>query len=252
MVSFRSASTAFESGEHFLLNPFLSTICPLIMAQEQGDARMVVNLLRRESPAFAVDGFNAEKSLKVMVQTSTALVSQLHALWRTETIGAVLRFCIDNQIVHASERLREHLDREPRNEAFDEDLHSLDKGDWLADSLFQMTPGPVAHYAEYIANNTAYSTQHGVKGEEYEKVMVVYDDVEAAWNNYSFNKVLTPLTSGEPTDRQRSITQKLAYVSFSRAKEDLRVLMFTANPEDARTELINSKLLMPDQIRIAA
>ncbi len=82
--------------------------------------------------------------------------------------------------------------------------------------------------------------------------MVVYDDVEAAWNNYSFNKILTPLTAGKPTDRQLSITQKLAYVSFSRAKEDLRVLMFTANPEEARTELINSKLLMPDQIRIAA
>jgi DNA helicase-2/ATP-dependent DNA helicase PcrA len=246
------AQDAFESGEHFLVKPFLSTICPLIAAQEQGDARMVINLLRRESPAFAVDGINAEKSLKVMVETSTALVSQLQALWRTETIGTVLRFCIDNQIVQPSERLREHLDRAPRDEAFDEDLHSLDKGDWLADSLFQMPPGPVAHYAEYIANNTAYSTQHGVKGEEYEKVMVVYDDVEAAWNNYSFNKVLTPLTAGEPTDRQRSITQKLAYVSFSRAKEDLRVLMFTANPEGARAELINSKLLMPDQIRIAA
>jgi DNA helicase-2/ATP-dependent DNA helicase PcrA len=246
------AQDAFESGEHFLLKPFLSTICPLIAAHEQGDARMVINLLRRESPAFAVDGFNAEKSLKVMVQTSSALVSQLQALWRTETIGAVLRFCIDNQIVQPSERLSEHLDRAPRDEAFDEDLHSLDKGDWLADSLIQMPLGPVAHYAEYIANNTAYSTQHGVKGEEYEKVMVVYDDVEAAWNNYSFNKVLTPLTAGEPTDRQLSITQKLAYVSFSRAKEDLRVLMFTANPEDARTELINSKLLMPDQIRIAA
>jgi DNA helicase-2/ATP-dependent DNA helicase PcrA len=114
-----------------------------------------------------------------------------------------------------------------------------------------MPPGPVARYAEYVDNNTAYSTQHGVKGEEYEKVMIVYDDVEAAWNNYSFNKVLTPLTAGEPTDRQRSITQKLAYVSFSRAREDLRVLMFTANPEEARAELIDSKLLVHEQIRIA-
>lgn len=93
------AQDAFESGEHFLLKPFLSTICPLIAAHEQGDARMVINLLRRESPAFSVDGFNAEKSLKVMVETSTALVSQLQALWRTGTIGTVLRFCIDNQIV---------------------------------------------------------------------------------------------------------------------------------------------------------
>ena len=246
------AQDAFEAGEHFLLKPFLSTICPLITAQKQGDGRKIINLLRRDSPAFAVNGLNAGKSLKLMIETSNALVSQLQTLWDAETIGTILRFCIDKQIVQPSERRCEHLDRAPRVEAFDEDLHGLDKGDWLADALFQMPPGSVARYAEYIDNNTTYSTQHGVKGEQYDKVMVVYDDIEAAWNQYSFGKVLTPLTAGEPTERQRSVTQKLAYVSFSRAKEDLRVLMFTANPEGARAELINSKLLVPDQIRIAA
>lgn len=246
------AQDAFESGEHFLLKPFLSTIYPLITAQEQGDGRKIINLLRRDSPAFAVTGLNAGKSLKWMIETSNELVGQLQALWSAEMVGTILRFCIDKQIIQPSERLCEHLDRAPRVEAFDEDLHGLDKGDWLADALFQMRPGSVARYAEYIDNNTTYSTQHGVKGEQYDKVMVVYDDVEAAWNQYSFNKVLTPLTAGEPTERQRSVTQKLAYVSFSRAKEDLRVLMFTANPEGARAELINRKLLVPDQIRIAA
>lgn len=245
------AQDAFEAGEHFLLKPFLSTICPLITAQEQGNGRQIIDLLRRDSPAFAVDGLNAEKSLKMMIETSQALVSQLQAMWSTDTIGGILRFCIDKQIIRSSERLNEHLERDPRVDAFDEDRHALDKGDWLADALFQMPPGQVTRYAGYIANNTAYSTQHGVKGEEYEKVMVVYDDVEAAWNQYSFSKVLTPLTAGEPTERQRSLTQKLAYVSFSRAMKDLRVLMFTSAPEAARTELINSKLLKPDQIRVA-
>lgn len=242
------AQDAFEAGEHFLLKPFLSTIWPLITAQEQGNGRKIINLLRRDSPAFATDGLNAEKSLKSMIETSNALVDRLRILWSAGTIGAILRFCIDNQIIRPSDRLCEHLDRAPRVEAFDEDLHGIDKGDWLADSLFKMNSAPIACYADYLANNTAYSTQHGVKGEEYKKVIVVYDDIEAAWNQYSFNKVLTPLTAGEPTERQRSVTQKLAYVSFSRAEEDLRVLMFTSDPERARSELINSKLLTPDQI----
>ncbi|WP_186030897.1 UvrD-helicase domain-containing protein [Burkholderia gladioli] len=245
------AQDAFEAGEHFLLKPFLSTICPLITAQEQGNGRQIINLLRRDSPAFAVDGLNAGKSLKLMIETSQALVSQLQALWSTNTIGDILRFCIDKRIIRSSEKLSVHLEREPRIDVFDEDRDALDKGDWLADALFQMQPRQVSRYADYIANNTAYSTQHGVKGEEYGKVMVVYDDVEAAWNQYSFGKVLTPLTAGEPTERQRSLTQKLAYVSFSRAMEDLRVLMFTNAPEMARAELINSKLLLPEQIRVA-
>lgn len=244
------AQDAFEEGEHFLLKPFLSTIYPIITAQEHGDDRKIINLLRRHSPAFAVDGINAGKSLRLMIETSKALVGQLKNLWDTETIGVILRFCIDKQIVPPSERLREHLERAPTAEPFDEDIHGLDKGGWLADSLFQMTSGQVCRYANFLENNTAFSTQHGVKGEEYEKVLVVYDDVEAAWNNYSFSKTLTPLTAGEPTDRQRSLTKKLAYVSFSRAKEDLRILLFTPNPEGARAELIQSKLLVPDQIRI--
>ena len=185
-----------------------------------------------------------------MIETSKSLVDQLQVLWGTQTIGGILRFCIDMQIIQPSERLREHLGRAPRTEQFDEELHGLDKGDWLADSLFQMLPGPVSRYAEYLDNNTAYSTQHGVKGEEYEKVMIVYDDVEAAWSQYCFGKTLTPLTAGKPTDRQRSVTQKLAYVSFSRAKEDLRVLLFTPDPDGAREELIGSKILVPDQVRI--
>jgi DNA helicase-2/ATP-dependent DNA helicase PcrA len=244
------AQDAFEEGEHFLLKPFLTTICPLINAQDQGDDRTIINLLRSNSPAFAADGLNAEQPLKLMIETSKAMVGQLRTLWDTEAVGVILRFCVDKQIIQPSQRLLEHLDRAPRAEPFDEDLHNLDKEDWLADSLFQMTSGPVSRYANYLDNNTAYSTQHGVKGEEYEKVMVVYDDVEAAWSQYSFSKTLTPHTSGEPTDRQRSVTQKLAYVSFSRAREDLRVLLFTTDPEGARAELIDSKLLAPDQIRI--
>lgn len=244
------AEEAFEAGDHFLIKPFLRTLCPLILARGQNDGRKVVDILRRESPAFAVDGRNAAKSLKSMIETSAALVEQLHALWNTETVGEILRFCVEKQIILASDKLRDHLARSPREEIYNEDLHSLDKGDWLADAFFSMPTQQITRYADFIQSNTAYSTQHGVKGEEYNKVMVVYDDVEASWNAYNFSKTLTPATAGEPTERQRDQTSKLAYVSFSRAMEDLRVLMFTSDPEASRAELIANELLSPEQIQV--
>lgn len=244
------AEEAFEAGDHFLIKPLLKTLCPLILARGQNDGRKVVDILRRESPAFAVDGRNAAKSLKSMIETSAALVEQLHALWNTETVGEILRFCVEKQIILASDKLRDHLARSPREEIYNEDLHSLDKGDWLADAFFSMPTQQITRYADFIQSNTAYSTQHGVKGEEYNKVMVVYDDVEASWNAYNFSKTLTPATAGEPTERQRDQTSKLAYVSFSRAMEDLRVLMFTSDPEASRAELIANELLSPEQIQV--
>lgn len=246
------AEDAFEAGEHFLLIPLTATIYPLVAAHMAEDNRRIIDVLRRDSPAFAVDGLNAPKTLKAMIDTSRTLIDQLDMVWTTGTVKEVLQFCVDNQIIRVSEKLRNHLERASRAEEYDEALHSLDKGDWLADAFFSMDTTEIPSYASFISSNTAYSTQHGVKGEEYHKVLVVYDDVEANWQNYSFCKILTPETAGEPTDGQRTRSRKLAYVSFSRALEDLRVLLFTSNPEAARQELIAKKLLEPNQIEIVS
>lgn len=246
------AEDDFEAGEHFLLVPLTNTILPLITAQGSGDSRAIIDILRRDSLAFAADGPNAPKTLKMMIDTSNALVGQLADLWATGTLGDVLRFCLDRQLIRTSDKLREHLARAPRAEEYDADAHGLDKGDWLADAFFQMGVDQIAPYSTFISRNTAFSTQHGVKGEEYPKVLVVYDDVEANWNNYNFTKILTPATAGEPTDGQRERGRKLAYVSFSRALDDLRVLLFTPDPAAARAELLARKLLEPDQISVVA
>ncbi|EFI52737.1 UvrD-helicase domain-containing protein [Afipia sp. 1NLS2] len=244
------AEDDFEAGEHFLLVPLTTTILPLIAAHESGDSRKIIDILRRDSPAFAADGPNAPNTLKMMIDMSNALVGQLADLWNTGPLGDILRFCQDRQIIRVSEKLREHLGRAPRAEEYDAEAHGLDKGDWLADAFFQMDVGQIAPYASFISRNTAFSTQHGVKGEQYTKVLVVYDDVEANWNNYSFTKILTPATAGEPTDGQRERGRKLAYVSFSRALDDLRVLLFTPTPEAARAELLERQLLQPEQISV--
>ncbi len=244
------AAESFSKGEHFLVMPLTNSILPLIAADEAKDGRRIIDILRRDAPAFAVDGPNASKSLKAMIDASIELVKQLGPLWTSGTIREVLQFCVDNQIIPESEKVLEHLKREPRAEKYDDEINALDKGDWLADDFFKMKTTEISSYASFISNNTAFSTQHGVKGEQYPKVLVVYDDVEANWSNYSFTKILTPQTAGEPTDGQRTRGRNLAYVSFSRAMEDLRVLFFTPDPEAARNELIAKKLLEPEQIQI--
>lgn len=244
------AQDAFERGEHFLLLPLTAAIWPLVQAQRAEHHRMIIDILRRQSPAFAVDGINSTKSLRSMVDTSIDVVTSLVERWNTASIGEILRFAAEKQLIRVGERLRAQLERPPRAEDYDADLHVQEKGDWLADALFEMGSNEIVSYAMFIGTNTAYSTQHGVKGEEYPKVMVVYDDIEAAWNNYNFGKLLTPGIAGSGTDKQEDRGRKLAYVSFSRALEDLRVLFFTPNPEAARNELIANNLLTVDQIEI--
>ena len=64
--------------------------------------------------------------------------------------------------------------------------------------------------------------------------------------------MLTPKTSGNPTEGQLELSRKLAYVCFLRAEENLRILLFTPNPEAAKTELISNILFEESQIIFAS
>lgn len=245
------AQEDYEKGEHFLIKPFVDSLCHLVQSQRDGDMRRVIDILRKSSPAFDPEGVNAKLSLTKMNEKSATLTKMLSHLWDNNTVGDILKFCLENDVCKISDRLSEHLTRPPRDEEYNQDLHVIDKGEWLVDEFLKMTSVEIAPLVNFVSENTPFSTQHGVKGEEYKDVLVVFDDIEAAWNNYSFTKSLTPNTSGEPTEGQYERTRKLAYVCFSRAEENLRILLFTPTPEAARDELISRKLFNEDQISIA-
>ena len=244
------AQGEYEEGTHFLLKPIVETIWPLVKANRNGNHRSIIDILRSKSPAFDVLGVNKERSLREMVNFSEELSTKLLDLWENSTLREVLTYCQENGIARFSDRLAEHLFRAPRSEEYDDDNHAEDKGDWLCDNFFTMNASELEAYCEFVEDNTAYSTQHGVKGEEYRNVLVVFDDVEAAWGNYSFSKLLTPQVSGDPTEGQFDRSRKLAYVCFSRAEENLRIILFTQSPEAAMDELIGGDLLNNGQLNI--
>lgn len=245
-----TAQEDYEAGEHFLLKPIVNAIWPLIKAYRQGDQRLVIDLLRTIGPAFDIQGRNRNRSLKEMVDLSRQVISELDEKWTNRSLKDMYEYCQETELIRLSERLAEHLTRAPREEDYDEDIHGLEKGDWLCDEFFAMSAIELEAYCDFSQENTVYSTQHGVKGEEYSDVLVVYDDIEAAWNNYSFSKLLTPETAGEPTEGQLQRSKKLAYVCFSRAEENLRILLYTNNPMAAKEELLQQALFTEPDISV--
>ena len=245
-----AAQEDYESGEHFLLKPVVTAVWPLVVAYRNGDQRLVVDLLRAIGPAFDVRGKNQNRSLKEMVELSKHVVAKLDEVWSNGRLKDIYEYCREQELIRLPERLAEHLDRNPRTEEYEEEAYGLEKGDWLCDEFFAMKTTELGAYSDFIQENTAYSTQHGVKGEEYSDVLVVFDDVEAAWNNYSFSKLLAPGTSGEPTEGQFRRSKKLAYVCFSRAEENLRILFYTNNAVAAKEELLRQELFSEADISV--
>ena len=244
------AKDDYESGEHTLIKPFIRTIWPLVKSYQEGDMRTVIDILRESSPAFDPDGMNSGRTLSHMKDLAMETVGRLSEQWDTWTLGEILVFCRDVSLCRISDRVNEDLAREPMDVVFDKNLHSNEKGLWLADGFFQMSASEVESFSDFINDNTPFSTQHGVKGEEYSDVVVVFDDVEAGWNNYSFTKTLTPETSGDATEGQLDKSTKLAYVCFSRAEVNLRIMLFTPDPVAAKEELVAKGLFCEEQISI--
>lgn len=244
------AKEDYESGDHTLLKPFVKVIWPLVQRHQNGDFRSVMNILREFSPAFNPDGENSHKPLKEMLSLAEGLVSELAGLWGKANLGDILRYVRNNQLCGFSERLLEEVSREPITEEYSKELHSTEKGRWLADCFFAMGTSEIAKYFDFISDNTPFSTQHGVKGEEYTNVVVLFDDVEASWHNYSFTKTLTPGTSGDGREAQVDRTRKIAYVCFSRAEVNLKIIFFTPHPLKAKAELVNAGLFTEDRITL--
>jgi DNA helicase-2/ATP-dependent DNA helicase PcrA len=163
----------------------------------------------------------------------------------------VLSVAREHGLVALSERLSEQLDRPPRVEDYDDAKHSQEKGDWLMDEYLTYQASELSPYRNFILESTPFGTQHGAKGEEFNRVLVVFDDTEANWSNFSFSRLLTPTTAGkDATEGQRKRSLNLAYVCFSRAIQDLRIILFTVDPLGAKRELVDKGLFAGSQVSL--
>lgn len=246
------AKDQFESGDYFLMKPFIELIFPIASSYKDKNWSEMFEVFKSISPNYKPDGKNRDKSFNKIVDSMNKVAAKLDELISSNaTTKQVLDFCISQNLIRASERLFEHFNRNARTEKFDPDTNQQDKGEWLADEFFKLNTSDLESYVQFLLDKTPFSTQHGVKGEEYQNVLVVIDDKEAAWNSYNYIGHLTPKTLGrEPTDRQRSLTSKLFYVCCSRAEENLRILLFSMNPEGAKSELIDSGVFTSEQVSL--
>lgn len=243
------AQDEYVDGNHFLVKPFIKSLCPLIVSMQSGNKKQIVDILREETPAFDILGRNKDRPLKGMLDSAHSLISDLSEMWAERPIGDILRYAKENRLCIISDRLAETLDREPRAETYDKAIHSEEKSDWLADEFLSMSTNELLPYYSFVSDHTPLSTQHGSKGEEYEDVLVVFDDIEAGWNMYSFNKLLTPAVAGSGTEGQLARSRKLAYVCFSRARMNLRIFLYCQNAKSAHAELIGSGLFASEQVQ---
>lgn len=104
----------------------------------------------------------------------------------------------------------------------------------------------VRSYDDYVNHRSRFDTHQGVKGLEFGRVMVIIDDSEAKGFLFSYDKLfgvkelsdtdMRNKAEGKETSIER--TQRLFYVTCTRAKESLAVVMYTSDPAKVKSQAI--------------
>lgn len=119
-----------------------------------------------------------------------------------QTIGDVLSFADESGIRKRGDRLN----------AFAESKK------YLYDRIIAVKYSEFLNLYNYLEGRTPFSTQHKVKGNQFDKVLVVLDN--GGWNLFNFKY----LFEGNGTATVLNRTRKLFYVCCTRAKEELVVV----------------------------
>lgn len=181
----------------------------------------LAELYRREeygefNSLLAFNGFKLKKhSDKLAIR---ALMEELNTLRADGTIAQVLEYIFSKRLLAKPKTIRE-FEAYVRTSATNEEDSRLQRNARFHDFLMEIAYSEVTGLGAFIADHTPFSTKHGVKGAEFENVLVVIDDT--SWNQYKFADVFAGNVSNQGRyDR----TRNLLYVCCSRAKNRLAVL----------------------------
>ncbi|MCM5679974.1 AAA family ATPase [Schlegelella sp. S2-27] len=125
----------------------------------------------------------------------------------------------------------------PRKETETDDARR--RRGWCA--LFKAPWTELERYRRYLAGQSELATHQVVKGSEFTHVMVVMDDDQSGGHQISYDKLfgatelgerdLDNIQAGKETTIDRSL--RLLYVTCSRARESLALVLWAENPTEA-------------------
>ena len=249
--------TGLRDGSLAGVRLFSDRVAPLIDAFGRRDMFAVMALLRKQSPLLKRSALRDPEDPADPLKKVRHAVDALLSIDTTDpatTFMDVLKcvathslFDIPNSLEPFLELVEnaevEKFDAEEEEESDAEASPSILRA-WRA--FLETSYGQIAPYAEYVADIGAFGTHQGVKGLEFDRVLVVMDDSEARGFSFSYEKLFgaKPLTASDQrkidqgeeigTDR----TRRLLYVTCTRAQKSLALIAYTDNPDDLESAVI--------------
>jgi len=258
----------FLDGTVWPVRPFNKFVLPLVSASKNGNEFEVMQVLRNQSPLLArenLSGVNVAERLGEMRQFTENLLRMMET-GSDATNADVLRYIHESKVIVLDPRVLTYLNMPTPAEvevgditdAADEqdDGEALTKEVAAMDAFLACPASQFWGYYKYVNDDSPFSTQQGIKGAEFERVLVVLDDDEGTHVQFSYDKYLgiKPLSERDETNRREGKetaverTRRLFYVCCTRALKDLIVVLFTDDVAAAQRQITALDLFPTDAI----
>lgn len=230
---------AFLQGKVSELDFFTKEVLP-IADSINGDGRNALEILKAYSPLLSKQ--NTEKPYELYLRCRDDSQKVANIVNGNHSIRDVVKVVCSSQLLPVPEVLRQAsiLSTTDVNDEWEEDLQA-----WVM--VMDLPINMVRGYDDYVNQRTRFDTHQGVKGLEFDRVMVIIDDSEAKGFMFSYDKLfgvkeLTEIDkkhieAGEESSVDR--TQRLFYVTCTRAKESLAIVMYTSDSEKVKNQAIS-------------
>lgn len=263
----------FLDGSAWPISPFVKFLIPIAIAHTDGRQLEVMRLIRENSPLLTEDslvGMDVAERLRALGELVVSIAAGISGE-SSITIGEILTQVHAAELLLLDSRLVSYLDSEAapaqteRAEGADSDVYDQEDDESekemaSMDAFLACPARQLLAYHTYISERSPFWTQQGIKGAEFDRVLVVLDDAESTHFQFSYEKYLGLKTlsdsdlkhkdAGEETTVDR--TRRLFYVSCTRALKDLAVVLFTADPERAEAHISQLDLFEREAIHTQA
>ncbi|WP_404378646.1 UvrD-helicase domain-containing protein [Caenispirillum salinarum] len=238
-------------GTAWPVRPFLDYLLPLAEAGPRGGRRTIA-LLKANCPRLSrerLEGADVAASLETLANDVVTL-ERLLASSGDASVGDVLRFVRDAELADFDDRFEPYLTGDAPGE--DPAL------DAAMAAFLDCRAREFIGYRSYVQNQSPFATQQGVKGAEFDRVLVVIDEEEGRHSHFSYDRYwgLAPPTNADAKSalegRDTSIdrTRRLFYVCCSRAGRDLVVALFARDVDRAVEAVSNSGIFAADDVSV--
>lgn len=239
-------STSLLNGTQPLATFFTDQVLPLVNAHQRGDRFALMQILKTFSPLVSVEKLRGAPGKSHLAEAQSAVdeLMLLLADGQDPTLQEVLIRISERRLLQIPERLAAWTIAPNEESVEDVEGSESDDRSKLIDDLLATPFSQISPLAIYLSRKARFDTHQGVKGLEFERVMVIMDDQEARGFMFKYEDLFGRKTEGKTLEA----TRRLFYVTASRATKSLALVAYTDDVARVRQFLLDNAWFSEEEL----